>query len=196
MKGGENMENNENPNYALKFNETVRKTVKDTNYKIKMVVIIIVGIIILGSIIFQDNLFSELSWTARILLISLALGVMFTGKTEKIKSPIEIKFYNDYLIVYREKRYYSDRLSRKEYNKFLYTDITKCDYNNNTKRFDIIGKVEAIWYDYNKDGTIPNNPTYNRIVDGGICYFYTDLEQELDIVKEFEEHSQIKVTIE
>ena len=37
MKGGENMGNNENPNYVLKFNETVRKTVKDTNYKIKII---------------------------------------------------------------------------------------------------------------------------------------------------------------
>ena len=190
------MENNENPNYVLKFNETVRKTVKDINYKIKIVVIIIIAIIILGSIIFQDNLFSELSWTARILLISLALGVMFTDKTEKIKSPIEIRFYNDYLVVYREKRYYSGRISRKEYNKFLYKDITKCYYNNNTKRFDIIGKVESIWYNYNTDGTIPNNPTYNRVVDGGICYFYTDLEQEVDLIKEIKEHSPLKVEIQ
>ena len=40
------MENQEQPKYVLKFNETVRKTVKDTNYKIKMVVLIIIGIII------------------------------------------------------------------------------------------------------------------------------------------------------
>lgn len=195
MKGSENMENNENPNYVLKFNETVLKTVKDINYKIKKAVMIIVGIIILASIIFQNNFFSDLNWITKIMLLSLVLGVMFTGKNEKIKSPIEIKFYDDYLLVYREKRYYTDRVSRKEYNKFLYKDITECDYNNNTKRFDIIGKIEAIWYDYNKNGTIPNNPTYNRVVDGGICYFYTDLEPELDIVKQFEEHSQIKVTI-
>lgn len=104
MKGSENMENNENPNYVLKFNETVLKTVKDINYKIKMAVMIIVGIIILASIIFQNNFFSDLNWITKIMLLSLVLGVMFTGKNEKIKSPIEIKFYDDYLLVYREKK--------------------------------------------------------------------------------------------
>lgn len=189
------MEENNKPNYVLKFNETVRKTVKDTNYKIKIAVIIIIAVIILGSIIFQDNLFSELSGTAKILLISLAIGVMFTGKTEKIKSPIEIRFYDDHLIVYREKRYYSKKVSRKEYNNFFYKDITSCEYNLNVKRIDMVGKVDSTWYDYNKDGTAPQNSTYHRIVDGGICYFYTDLEPELDIVKEIEEHAHIKIKV-
>lgn len=189
------MKNNKESNYVLKFNESVRKTVKDTNYKIKMAVLIIIGIIIVGSLIFQDNLFTELGWTARIILISLFIGTLFTGKTEKIKSPIEIRFYDDYLIVYREKRYYSKKVSRMEYNKFYYKDITKCEYNAKLKRIDIVGKINATWYDYNKDGSIPQNPTYNRDVDGGICYFYTDLEENLDIVKEIEEHSTIKVKV-
>ena len=185
--------NNNQPNYVLKFNESVRKTVKDTNYKIKMAVLIIIGIIIVGSLIFQDNLFTELGWTARIILISLFIGTLFTGKTEKIKSPIEIRFYDDYLVVYREKRFYSKKVSRMEYNQFFYKDITSCEYNVNVKRIDIVGKINATWYDYNKDGNIPQNPTYNRTVDGGICYFYTDLEPELDIIKEIEEHSSVKV---
>lgn len=189
------MENQEQPKYVLKFNETVRKTVKDTNYKIKMVVLIIIGITIVGSLIFQDNLFTELGWTARIILISLFIGTLFTGKTEKIKSPIEIRFYDDYLVVYREKRFYSKKVSRKEFNKFSYNDITSCEFDLNVKRVEFIGKVDATWYDYNKDGSLPQNPTYHRIVDGGICYFYTDLEPELDIVKEIEEHSTIKVKV-
>lgn len=139
------MKNKQNPNYILKFNESVRKTVKDTNYKIKITVLIIVGIIIVGSLIFQDNLFTELGWTARIILISLFIGTLFTGKTEKIKSPIEIRFYDDHLVVYREKRWYSNKVSRMEFNKFYYKDITKCDFSKNTKRLNIVGKIEAIW---------------------------------------------------
>lgn len=187
--------NNNQIKYVLKFNETVRKIVKDTNYKIKMAVLIIIGIIIIGSLIFQDNLFTELGWTSRIILISLFIGTLFTGKTEKIKSPIEIRFYDDHLIVYREKRFYSNKVSRMEFNKFYYKDITKCDFSKNTKRLNIVGKIEAIWYDYNKDNSVPSNPTYHRNVDGGICYFYTDLEENLDIVKEIEEHSTIKVKV-
>lgn len=35
---------------------------------------------------------------------NLALGVMLIGITEKIKSPIEIRFYKHYLVIYREKK--------------------------------------------------------------------------------------------
>lgn len=187
------MNNNEQPKYVLKFNETVRKTVKDINYRIKMAVIIIIAGIKLGSIIFQKNLFKELNPTARITLICLVMRVMFTGKTENINSPIEIRFFDDYLIIYREKRFYSEKVSRKEFNKFLYNDITNCEFDSNRKRFNFIGKIDATWYDYNKYGGLPQNPTYHRIVDGGICYFYTVLEPELDIIKEIEIHSPIKV---
>lgn len=171
----------------------MRKTVKDTNYYIKKVVIVIIAIIIVGSIVFQDNLFSELGWTTRIILVSLALGVMFTGKTEKIKSPIEIRFYNDHVVVYREKRWYSDKAIHKEFNKFFYSDISGIDYDNRIKRLNIHGKIDATWFKYNKDGSVPEQPYYKRIVDGGICYFYTDLEPEIDIVKEIEKHSPLKV---
>lgn len=29
-----------------------------------------------------------------------------------------------------------------------------------------------MWFNYNKDGSVLQNPSYHRIVDGGICYFY------------------------
>lgn len=183
------MNDSESPKYLLKFDELVTKTVKDTYYKIKMAVLIIVGIIIVGSLIFQDNLFTELGWTARIILLSLFIGTLFTGKTEKINSPIEIRFYDDHLVIYRKKRFYSKKVSRMEYNKFFYKDITSCEYNTKVKRFDIVGKISATWYNYNKDGSLSLDPTYNRIIDGGICYFYTDL----DITKEIEKHSPIKI---
>lgn len=187
------MNNNQKPNYVLKFNETVKKPIKDTNYKIKKAVLIIIAILIIGSLIFNDNLFNELGWTSRIILLSLFIGTLFTGKQEKIKSPIEIRFYDDYLVIYREKRWYSDKVSRMEFNKFYYNDITKCDFSNTTKRLNFHGKIDATWYDYNKDNSVPTNPTYHRIVDGGICYFYTDLELELDIVKEVEKNANIKI---
>lgn len=179
--------------HILKFNESVRKKVKDTNYRIKMFVLIIVGILIVGLLIFQDNLFSELGWSVRIILFSLFCGTLFTGKYEKIKSPIEIRFYDDYLIVYREKRYYSDKVSRQEFNKFYYKDITKCEFHSSVCRVNIMGKVEATWYNYNEDNTIPINPTYHRFVDAGMCYFYIDLEPNLDIIEELEANASINV---
>lgn len=56
--------------------------------------------------------------------------------------------------------------------------------------------MEGIWYDYNKDGTLPAKPTYHRTIDGGICYFYTTEAPEVDFVSEIEKHSPIKVIVD
>ena len=142
---------------------------------LRIVVWVIIAVIILGSFVFGDNLFSELSWTARMILIALAIGISFWGpKSEPVASPLEIRFYSDYLVVFREKRYYSRKVTRKEYNKFFYSDISKIEYDYRIKRLDFIGKIDAMWFNYNKDGSIPQNPSYHRIVEGGICYFYVN----------------------
>lgn len=185
----------EKPNYILKFNDVDLKKVNDKNSKIKKVVIIIIAIIIIGSFIFQDNLFLELSWTARILLISLALGIMFTGKYEKIPSPMELRFYNDYLVVYWEKKYFNPKVTRMMYDKFYYKDIHKIQFRKNIQRINIYGIFEGIWYDYNKDGSLPKNPTYHKTVDS-IAYFYTRLNSNIDFVNEIDSHSPVKVSVE
>lgn len=69
------------PNYVIQTNEAV---LIPTNQSrgitfLKTGVWIVVAVIVLGSLLFQDNLFSELSWTARVLLFVLALGVTFLG---------------------------------------------------------------------------------------------------------------------
>ena len=68
-------------NFVIQTNEAVLIT---TN-KIRGITILKTGVwidiavIVLGSLLFQDNLFSELSWTARVLLFVLALGVTVNG---------------------------------------------------------------------------------------------------------------------
>lgn len=58
--------NNQQPNYVLRFNETDSRKVKDSNYFIRKALGIIIAIIVVSSIIFGENIFLELSWTARI----------------------------------------------------------------------------------------------------------------------------------
>ena len=192
------MENNENPNYVLKFNDTDRKKVKDSTYFIKRIVIIIIAAIIILSIIFGDNLFLELSWTTRILLISLALGVLFTGKKEDVPSPAELRFYDDYFVLFLHRKYYSKRCIRQEYLEMKYSDITKVKYLPNTynKMFQIYGNGRSIWYNLKADGSIPSQPTEDRTYENGMIYFSTNLNQNIDFIKEIEEHSPLKVEIE
>ena len=105
----------EKPNYILKANEAVLVPKNDSNvlHYLKIFLWVVIAIIIIGSLVFQDNLFSELQWTSQMLLISLFIGIFFMGGNKKIPSPFEIHFFDDYLIVYREKYYYSHPLSTK-----------------------------------------------------------------------------------
>jgi hypothetical protein len=76
--------------------------------------VIIIAVIVIGSILLGENLFLELSWTARILLIGLAVGFLFSGKHEHIPTPSELQFYDDCLILYSPKKSYSKNVCKKE----------------------------------------------------------------------------------
>lgn len=105
----------ENPKYVLKANEAVLMPTKNNPAldKLKIAVWVVIAVIVVGSLIFQDNLFMEMSWTTRLLLIAVAIKVLLGGKKEDVPSPIELQFFDDYLIVYRPKKYYSRKVSRK-----------------------------------------------------------------------------------
>lgn len=189
---------NEQPNYVLKFNETDRKKIKDKNYFIKKIIVIIIGIIVIASIIFGENLFLELSWTARILLIALALGVLFTGKSEDVPSPAELRFYDNYLVLFLHRKYYSDRCIRQEYLEMKYNDITKVKYlpNTSNKRFQIYGNGRSLHYDVKQDGSLSKEPSRDKLFQEGMIYFSTNLNQNIDFIKEIEDHSPLKVEID
>lgn len=155
----------------------------------------IVSIIILLSFIVNENFFTEvLPPELTLILVPLYFWSVFTVDHIRVPSPFEIWFYDDYLIVYREKRYYNKKVSRKEYNKFFYNDISKVEYRTLSNRIQIYGTVEAIWYDYNKDGTLPEQPTYHRKVHDTFVYFYTTESSEVDFVSEIEEHTPIMIS--
>lgn len=85
----------ENPNYVLKFNQGVLMPVDgNPSYNwLQKATIIIVVIIIVGSFIFRENLFMELNWGARLLLIALVCQTLFLGRRKKRQPvPIEIVF--------------------------------------------------------------------------------------------------------
>ncbi|GGA79698.1 hypothetical protein [Ornithinibacillus halotolerans] len=187
----------EKPNYVLKAKEAmlVPKNPNPWLGRIKKGVWIIVAFVILSSLIFQENMFKELSWSSQVMLVVLAVGLTFADGSHRVPSPFEIWFYDDYLILYREKYYYSRKVQRKEYWKFYYNEIEKIEFGTVKMRIAIYGDVEAIWYDYNKDGTVPEKPTYHRNVNRTICYFYTSADPDVDFVAEIEKHSPIKVVV-
>lgn len=65
--------------YVLKFNEEVLvpKNKNSLLPVLKVAIWVIIGIVVVGSFIFQDNLFNEISWTTRILFGSMGVVILF-----------------------------------------------------------------------------------------------------------------------
>ena len=187
----------EEPVYVCKDTELVRKP-KNPNkalYIIKVSLWIIVLIIIVMSLIFKENIMSSFTWSTEVLLIVTLVGVsVASGGEVRVPSAIEIRFYKDYFEVYREARYYSRTVTRREINKFYYSDISKIEYRIPTQKIDIFGRGDFEWFNYRRDGSLPPKPSYHKKIDG-LCYFYKNPNSTVDYKILFEKYSPIKVSI-
>lgn len=189
----------EKPNYVLKTNEAVLFPKEQSKgfVVLKTGVAVVILVIIVGSLLFQENLFAQLSWTPRVLLITLVIGVLtMNGRKEYGPSPMELQFFDEYLILYLPKRYYNKRVTRMEINKMKYSEISKCVYKAESQRIHLYGDGISTWYNYKKDGTIPQTPTKVNEYKDGLIYFGTRLAVDVDFKQEIEAYSPIKVIVE
>ena len=181
------------PNYVIHTQEAVLmpKNPNSPLYKIRAAVWIAVAILFVGSFVFPLGQGLE----TRLLLIFIAIGACFLGpKKINVPSPFEIRFYDTFMVIYRPKRYYDRKTTRREFYKIMYSDVTKCVYQVNIQRLHIYGTVYAVWFNYKKDGSVNEAPSYDRIVQNTLVYARVKWS-DLSLVKEIEAHSPIKVTV-
>lgn len=185
------------PIYICKDTELVRKP-KNTSkvlYLVKKILWVIIFVVLVMSIIYKENFFKNFSWSTNILLVVSIISVTVAGGGDiRVPSQIEIIFYKEYFIVYREKRYYSRKVERKEINKFFYNDIKSIEYRIPTQKIEIYGKGDFKWFNYMKDGTLPEKPSYDKNIDG-LCFFYKNPESTTDYKALFEKYSPIEVAV-
>jgi hypothetical protein len=183
----------ESPNYVLSTNENILVPKNEKIESLKSVVLAILLIILIGSFVFRDNLFTELPWSTRGLFVVIMIGVFISGN-KRVPSPIELQFFDEYLIIYIPKRYYNRKVTRMEFNKFYYKDIQECEFRSKSQRINFFGIKNVEWYNYKKDGSLPEKPTIIKSGEG-LCFFRTSAAPDVDFVAEIELHSPIKVTI-
>ena len=185
------------PNYILRANKgvIVPKNIRPVIKYIIVAMWIMIGVVFAGSLVFRESIFPELARSAWILLVLLVMREIYVvGGKYRIPSPFEIRFYDDYLVIYHEFHYYSKKVSRMEFDKFYYKDISACEFHTKRNRFNFFGVVEGEWYRYNKDGSLPDKPTYHKTTDS-IAYFYLTDADGIDIIPEIEGHSPINVVV-
>ncbi len=183
------------------FNTVDAELRKEETHKIisilKKVVWIIVGVIIIGSIIFRENLFMGLSWSTRMLLISLVIYTFFIGsKSIWMEVPIELQFFEEYLIVYRPSYYYTKKVTRREYNTMKYSEISRILFRKDSQRINIYGDVHIVWYLIDVEGNIGEKPTDNRRAEGAFQVIETRFMKNMDIIDVLEKYTNKKVEIE
>lgn len=170
---------------------------KSKLYNLRIVIWIVLGIILLASIMFGDNLFSELSSSVKWLLVSLILGTFFVKpKNINAESEIQIQLYEDYFVLYRPKRYYGKRMTRKEYNKVKYNEINSIEYRQQKNMFVIKANIDTLWYKYDKKGNVLEKPIQAKTIENGLLYFNTMFIDVDSLINELETFIPIKVKID
>lgn len=171
----------------------VRFTYPRIRKKSNIVIWSIISFILLVSVYLEVNF---LPWPVLIIVIPLFLWASFSREHDKVLFPLEMQFYDDYFILYREKTYilWFTKYLAKEYFKMFYKDVTLAEfvkYPNGVLRFN--GKVEVLRYKYNKDGTVNEEPVFHKILDDSFSYIYTNGSPEIDFVTEIESRSPIRI---
>lgn len=184
-------------NYVLHANEALVAPSGEKPSVIKRVVMIISGVLLVGSFILGENLFAEMTWMARMIFLGLLIWSLFNNNSSMdVPSPVELQFYDDRLVIFRPR---ANRTStnkiRQETKTFLYKDITDSDWNKGMGRLNIRGTYHGVYYEYDAGGKLGTAPIYDRVVQGGLDVIRTKLDPNVDFAAEIESHSPIKVRI-
>lgn len=181
--------------YAIDYKEAVLPA-EIACKRQKVALLILIAIPLLFQLVFGESLMANLSTSAKFmyygLLISLAGKIFFHGdRSDRIPSALRIEFYEDYIVLYREKRAYSTWDVRRECAVITYDDNFKIQYSEKNYKVTVHGTTTLTQQWYRKDGTLKE-----RVRKIGptqlFWYFYTYLDDR-DILGLLEKYTPATV---
>lgn len=184
----------EQPKEIIFFNDG-RMTPKNDSkayYIIKKIFYAFVVILICGSILFREFLFSGESIGIWVCLFIVLGYLKKNGGHERKECPSQLQFFNDYMIFYVPKHHIRVGKDQMEIQKIYYRDVTKCQFRTNTRKYVICGMLDEIHFKYDKQGAVESTPSYQKRYDGMIK-FYTVFDYEHDFKEIIERNSSLKV---
>ena len=197
LKEKQKGEKMEEPNYVLKMKTAWPVSKQERWFKfVKYTVIALVVLMIVSAIFLDFNLFGEMSLISKILFIGLIIFVIFHRADDFIPAPVEIRFYNDHLVVDFVKHFYNEKDIRREVNTFYYDESTKVTNQIDGKRLFILGNLKREDYRYLPDGSLEETPFKTKEANGGAIYISYRFSMDVDLTKEIETHSPLIVVIE
>jgi len=96
--------------------------------------------------------------------ISMPTGKLFFKKKEEMILPVQIQFFEEYMIIQRNKTCIKGKIVT-EYNKIFYLDIEEFATDLEEDWIVISGMVNKTLFAYQKDGNIATTPMYEKRID-------------------------------
>lgn len=186
---------NNSSKYILRAREAVQSTKPSRLRKIlKILGLICIAAMLITSFIYCENMPPDILWASRgFLFLATIVILLIRGQKIYIPSCFELHFYPDYMILYRPQRRYNAWTVRREHNKIYYSDISQCVYFEKSQKFQICGKIHAVWYGICKNGLPSMEPICNRVVENSICEINTHFIKKLNIKEAIEKHIPINI---
>lgn len=182
------------PKYVLKTVEMIEVPLNPKEGKRKKTVAIICAIVLVILSLLEINPLAELSPISWLLVLVLAGRYVFSRKSEQRNFPLEIHFYDDMIEVHRLEVHYSNGNVVRQLHRFFLDGNAEVRYSPGGRILTVRGMAHGEWYPYLQNGQPSTQP--KRVVDRkGICVVALG-DENVDIVREVEEHSPIKVEIE
>lgn len=172
----------------------IRYTFPKVRERNRIVIWSILSVILLFSLIVKDNF---LPWPLLIIAILLYLWASSSREKDTVYFPVGMQFYDDHLIIYREKKYviWMTKYLAREYVKIFYKDVTEAKFVKYPHgALKIMGKVEILRHKYNKDGSIMEKTAFHKTLENSFGYIYTNDSPEIDFTSAIETHTPIIVT--
>ena len=166
-------------------------SVKNVFYYIKKVITGLIIVLIVFSFIFGENLFAELGISTLMLLIAVVITSFYKSKKE-VYYDVELRFFDDFVVLYRNKIPYTPKVARREY--LTYRNISKARYDYKIRRLDIYGTLEGLLYNYKKNGLLPAEPSKRINVSEAYDSIYTVKDEDINnIINLFKKYTNCKI---
>ena len=156
---------------------------------------VIIGIFVLFLILLLfkgKELLKELGIPVIVLLIGLGVWFM-THKKELVADPVEIRFYDTEMVVYKPKYAQTETRVIEEYKTFPYDRVKECRYSSSSEMLMICGEGHLLQYRYKSDGTKDETPYKEMDLESLSDHLWLHFALDDDVPGKIEKYSPIRV---
>ena len=183
------------PNFTVAFQEAHAQPEKlsPKNAIMKKVVAGIFILFIVLLVFMGKSLISEIGFLVVVILIGLAVWYMGKSKKTAVPDTVEIRFYDQQMVIYKPKYNLTESIELEEIETFPYDGIQECKYSTGSEMLTILGKGKLLQYRYKADGTKEDKPYKEKEMDNLIDQIWLHFALKDDIPGVIEANSPIKV---